>query len=371
MEQTGSEKDIAEGNKNNAYATLEQKAGSQTVETYIQNNPLDESVKYYNECNKAYETAVQKYNTAASEYRAAEEAATDSQKAADASAKAYSDAVTKYNGNYSDTIDTDVTKYDSTAIDAKGKVIDQKKQASIDWQKQVAGNQELLANQISATEKFYTNGGTDANGTFTKDGASVITVDANGNPVPEGTKGSYYLLHKNVYQQMTHNMKIDDVTAQLGDILFEGDNVSGSGTLHAGGDASVSITNASPNTLTVGDIQVVGRGGIDGSGQGGTIFYNDVELKGDMKAAIEKENKDKSRNVGFAVTTRQDTAVPSITVKNTFQPSDYKDGDMPHYAASTTTLAGATSTTRAARSRWRARMETSTMTAPSTQARSI
>ena len=340
MEQTGSEKDIAEGNKNNAYATLEQKAGSQTVETYIQNNPLDESVKYYNECNKAYETAVQKYNTAASEYRAAEEAATDSQKAADASAKAYSDAVTKYNGNYSDTIDTDVTKYDSTAIDAKGKVIDQKKQASIDWQKQVAGNQELLANQISATEKFYTNGGTDANGTFTKDGASVITVDANGNPVPEGTKGSYYLLHKNVYQQMTHNMKIDDVTAQLGDILFEGDNVSGSGTLHAGGDASVSITNASPNTLTVGDIQVVGRGGIDGSGQGGTIFYNDVELKGDMKAAIEKENKDKSRNVGFAVTTRQDTAVLSITVKNTFQPSDYKDGDMPHYAASTTTLAG-------------------------------
>lgn len=340
MEQAGSAKDIAEGNRNDAYATLEQKAGSQTVETYIQTHPSDESVKHYKECNKAYETAVQTYNTAASAYRAAEEAATDSQKAADASAKAYSDAVTKYNGDYSDTIDTDVTKYDSTAIDAKGEVIDQKKQASIDWQKQVAGNQELLANQISATEKFYANGGTDANGTFTKDGASVITVDANGNPVPEDTEGSYYLLHKNVYQQMTHNMKIDGITAQLGDILFEGDNVSGSGTLHAGGDASVSITNASPNTLTVGDIQVVGRGGIDGSGQGGTIFYNDVELKGDMKAAIEKENKDKSMNVGFAVTTRQDTAAPSITVKNTFQPSDYKDGDMPHYAASTTTLAG-------------------------------
>lgn len=59
-----------------------------------------------------------------------------------------------------------------------------------------------------------------------------------------------------------------------------------------------------------------------------------------MKAAIKKGNKDKSMNVGFAVTTRQDTAVPSITVKNTFQPLDYKDGDMPHYAASTTTLAG-------------------------------
>lgn len=340
MEQAGNEKDIAEWNKNNAYATLEQKAGGQTVETYIRNNPLDESVMHYKKCSDAYEKADQTYKTAASAYSAAKEAATDSQKAADASAKAYSDAVTKYNGAYSDTIDTDVTKYDSTAIDAKGEVIDQKKQASIDWQKQVAGNQELLANQISATEKFYTNGGTDANGTFTKDGASVITVDANGNPVPEGTEGSYYLLHKNVYQQMTHNMKIDDITAQLGDILFEGDNVSGSGTLHAGGDASVSITNASPNTLTVGDIQVVGRGGIDGSGQGGTIFYNDVELKGDMKAAIEKENKDKSRNVGFVVTTRQDTAAPSITVKNTFQPSDYKDGDMPHYAASTTTLAG-------------------------------
>ena len=340
MEQAGSAKDIAERNKNDAYATLEQKAGTQTVDTYILTNPFDESVKHYKECSKAYETAVQTYNTAESAYRAAEKAATDSQMEADASAKAYSDAVTKYNGAYSDTIDTDVTKYDSTAIDAKGEVIDQKKQASIDWQKKVAGNRELLANQISATEKFYANGGTDANGTFTKDGASVITVDANGNPVPEDTEGSYYLLHKNVYQQMTHNMKIDGITAQLGDILFEGDNVSGSGTLHAGGDASVSITNASPNTLTVGDIQVVGRGGIDGSGQGGTIFYNDVELKGDMKAAIEKENKDRSMNVGFAVTTRQDTAAPSITVKNTFQPSDYHDGGMPHYASSTTTLSG-------------------------------
>lgn len=340
MEQAGSAKDIAEGNRNDAYATLEQKAGNQTVEKYILTHPLDESVMHYKKCSEAYEAAAQKYKTAASAYSAAEKVATDRQKAADASAKAYSDAVTKYNGNYSDTIDTDVTKYDSTAIDAKGEVIDQKKQASIDWQKKVEGNQELLANQISATEKFYANGGTDANGTFTKGGAAVITVDANGNPVPEDTEGSYYLLHKNVYQQMTHNMKIDDITAQLGDILFEGDNVSGSGTLYAGGDASVSITNASPNMLTVGDIQVVGRGGIDGSGQGGTIFYNDVELKGDMKAAIEKENKDKSMNVGFAVTTRQDTAAPSITVKNTFQPSDYKDGDMPHYAASTTTLAG-------------------------------
>ena len=343
MEQAGSAKEAAETNKNNAYATLEQKAGNQSVEQYILKHPLDESVTQYRECSKAYEEAVKKYDTATSAYNEVQKAATDKQAEADVSAKAYSDAVAKYNGDYGDTIDTDVTKYDGTAINAKGKVIDAKKQASIDWQKQVAGNQKLLENQISATEKFYAHGGTDANGTFTKDGASVITVDANGNPVPEDTEGSYYLLHKNVYQQMTHNMKIDGITAQLGDILFEGDNVSGSGTLHAGGDASVSITNASPNTLTVGDIQVVGRGGIDGSGQGGTIFYNDVELKGDMKAvkaAIEKENKDKSRNVGFAVTTRQDTAAPSITVKNTFQPSDYKDGDMPHYASSTTTLSG-------------------------------
>lgn len=345
MDLAGSAKEIAETEKNNAYATLEKKAKAenQSVEKYMLNHPLDESVKHYRECSKAYDAADKKYDAATSAYNEAQKAATAKQQEADTSAKAYSDAVAKYNGDYGDTINTDVTKYDSTAIDAKGEVIDQKKQASIDWQKKVAGNQELLANQISATEKFYAHGGTDANGTFTKDGASVITVDANGNPVPEDTEGSYYLLHKNVYQQMTHNMKIDGITAQLGDILFEGDNVSGSGTLHAGGDASVSITNASPNTLTVGDIQVVGRGGIDGSGQGGTIFYNDVELKGDMKAvkaAIEKENKDKSRNVGFAVTTRQDTAAPSITVKNTFQPSDYKDGDMPHYASSTTTLSG-------------------------------
>ena len=342
MDLADSAKKTAETEKNNAYATLEQKAKAEnrSVEEYMIRHPLDESVTHYRECSKAYDAADKKYDAATSAYNEAQKTATDKQQEADASVKAYSDAVTKYNKDYGDTIDTDVTKYDGTAIGAKGKVIDDKKQASIDWQKQVAGNQELLANQISATEKFYANGGNDANGTFTKDGAAVITVDANGNPVPEGTEGSYYLLHKNVYQQMTHNMKIDDITAQLGDILFEGDNVSGSGTLHAGGDASVSITNASPNTLTVGDIQVVGRGGVDGSGQGGTIFYNDVELKGDMKEAIAKENKDKSRNVGFTVMTRQDTEAPSITVKNTFQPSDYHDGGMPHYASSTTTLSG-------------------------------
>ena len=345
MDLAGSAKVTAETEKNNAYATLEQKAKAKnrSVEEYMIRYPLDESVTYYRECSKAYDAADQKYDAATSAYNEAQKVATAKQQEADTSAKVYSEAVTKYNGDYGDTIDTDVTKYDGTAIDAKGKVIDAKKQASIDWQNQVAGNQKLLENQISATENFYAKGGTDANGTFTKDGAFVITVDANGNPVSEGTKGSYYLLHKNVYQQMTHNMKIDDITAQLGDILFEGDNVSGSGTLHAGGDASVSITNASPNTLTVGDIQVVGRGGVDGSGQGGTIFYNDVELKGDMKAAIAKENKDKSRNVGFTVTTRQDTEdteAPSITVKNTFQPSDYHDGGMPHYASSTTTLSG-------------------------------
>lgn len=79
---------------------------------------------------------------------------------------------------------------------------------------------------------------------------------------------------------MTHDFLVGDVTAQLGDIVFEGDNVSGAGTLKAGGDAEVKITNDSPNHLVMGDIHVVGSQGTAGAGQGGTIYFNSTEIKG-------------------------------------------------------------------------------------------
>ena len=155
----------------------------------------------------------------------------------------------------------------------------------------------------------------------------------------------YYLLHRETYPQMTHDFLVGDVTAQLGDIIFEGDNVSGAGTLKAGGDAEVKITNDSPNNLVTGDIHVVGSQGTAGAGQGGTIYFNSTEIKGDsaeaIRAAIQKENKDKTRSVSFAAETRYQTGGPSITIENNFSPQAYVDGDhAPYYAAPNVTLKG-------------------------------
>ena len=144
---------------------------------------------------------------------------------------------------------------------------------------------------------------------------------------------------------MTHDFLVGDVTAQLGDIVFEGDNVSGAGTLKAGGDAEVKITNDSPNHLVMGDIHVVGSQGTAGAGQGGTIYFNSTEIKGDsaeaIRAAIQKENKDAGKTVSFAAETRYQTGGSSVTIENNFRPQAYVDSNKaPYYAAPSVDLKG-------------------------------
>ena len=202
------------------------------------------------------------------------------------------------------------------------------------------GNYNKINTQIELTEEFFAQKGTEKGGKF---------FDANGNEV-EGGKvkkdgKEYYLLHSLTYPQMTHDFLVGDVTAQLGDIVFEGDNVSGAGTLKAGGDAEVKITNDSPNNLVMGDIHVVGSQGTAGAGQGGTIYFNSTEIKGDsaeaIQKAIQKENKDKTRSVSFAAETRYQTGGPSVTIENNFRPQAYVDSDnAPYYAAPNVDLKG-------------------------------
>ena len=202
------------------------------------------------------------------------------------------------------------------------------------------GNYNKINTQIDLTDEFFAQKGTEKGGKF---------YYANGDEV-EGGKvmkdgKEYYLLHSKTYPQMTHDFLVDDVTAQLGDIVFEGDNVSGAGTLKAGGDAEVKITNVSPNNLVMGDIHVVGSQGTAGAGQGGTIYFNSTEIKGDsagaIRAAIQKENKDKTRSVSFAAETRYQTGGPSVTIENNFRPQAYVDSDnAPYYAAPNVTLKG-------------------------------
>lgn len=302
------------------------KTAGLNLDDYMKANPDQSEVL-------TYQQAIEKTKAAGSAMTSADAAKTSA-------GTAYTNAVTSYNSAYSDTIPTDPTQYNETDISKKQTALTTQKQQQEAAKEVRVGNYNKLDTQIQLTDEFFKNNGTEKGGKF---------LDANGNEVKDGKvmkEGKeYYLLHRETYPQMTHDFLVGDVTAQLGDIIFEGDNVSGAGTLKAGGDAEVKITNDSPNNLVTGDIHVVGSQGTAGAGQGGTIYFNSTEIKGDsaeaIRAAIQKENKDKTRSVSFAAETRYRTGGPSVTIENNFSPQAYVDGDhAPYYAAPNVTLKG-------------------------------
>lgn len=315
----------AEETAQTAVEGLAQAAGK-SVDKYMKDNPTKSEVR-------AYRQAIQ-------DTKAAESAMTSAGAAKNSAETAYTSAVTSYNSAYSDTIPTDPTQYDATDISKKQTALTTQKQQQEAAKEVRVGNYHKINTQIELTEAFFAQKGTEKGGKF---------FDANGNEVIDGkvTKDGeeYYLLHSQTYPQMTHDLLVGDVTAQLGDIVFEGDNVSGAGTLKAGGDAEVKITNDSPNNLVMGDVHVVGSQGTAGAGQGGTIYFNSTEIKGDsaeaIRAAIQKENKDAGKTVSFAAETRYQTGGPSVTIENNFRPQAYVDSNKaPYYAAPNVDLKG-------------------------------
>lgn len=315
----------AENTAKTAVEALATKAG-QTLDAYMEDHPDKSEVV-------TYQQAIQTTKSKESEV-------TSANAAKDNAETAYTRAAQSYNTAYSDTIPTDPTQYNETDISKKQTALTDQKQQQEAAKEVRVGNYHKINTQIELTEEFFAQKGTEKGGKF---------FDANGNEV-EGGKvkkdgKEYYLLHSLTYPQMTHDFLVGDVTAQLGDIVFEGDNVSGAGTLKAGGDAEVKITNDSPNHLVMGDIHVVGSQGTAGAGQGGTIYFNSTEIKGDsaeaIRAAIQKENKDKTRSVSFAAETRYQTGGPSVTIENNFRPQAYVDSDnAPYYAAPNVDLKG-------------------------------
>ena len=320
--------------------TLATDAGK-TLEEYVAANQNEESVVAYTGAQKAYDDALAATKVADLDKTAADNAKSSAE-------TAYTSAVGSYNNAYSDTIPEDPSQYNETEVKAKQDALTaqlRKQEAAKDVR---VNNYNKLDTQIQLTDDFFKNGGIEEGGKFyDKDKNEVVAVDSDGKTLSQWTEGTYYLLHSQTYPQMTHDFLVGDITAQLGDIVFEGDNVSGAGKLKAGGDAEVKITNVSPNNLVTGDIHVVGSQGTAGAGQGGTIYFNSTEIKGDseeaIQAAIQKENKDKTKSVSFAAETRYQTGGPSITIENNFRPQAYvesKDVPSPYYAAPNVDLKG-------------------------------
>lgn len=315
----------AEETAKTAVEGLATKAG-QTLDAYMEDHPTQSEVL-------TYQQAIKDTMVAGSAMMRADDAKANAE-------TAYTRAAQSYNSAYSDSIPTDPMQYDEMDISKKQTALTNQKTQQEKAKDVRVGNYNKINTQIELTEEFFAQKGTEKGGKF----FDANGVEVEGGKVKKDGK-EYYLLHSLTYPQMTHDFLVGDVTAQLGDIVFEGDNVSGAGTLKAGGDAEVKITNDSPNNLVMGDIHVVGSQGTAGAGQGGTIYFNSTEIKGDsaeaIQKAIQKENKDKTRSVSFAAETRYQTGGPSVTIENNFRPQAYVDSDnAPYYAAPNVDLKG-------------------------------
>lgn len=173
---------------------------------------------------------------------------------------------------------------------------------------------ENITKQVKATEDFLKSGGHEENGKFYTQNGTEITK-WNGQA----------LLHTKSYPHMTRDVTVGDLVSQLGDIYLEGDAITGSGNLIAYGDATVTVTNDSPNNLVVGDIKVIGKESNGQIGQGGAFYLNGNAMKGTEKLG------------NLTLKSRHQTDDPTVTITSSFNPNSYLtnvDGvNVPAYSA--------------------------------------
>ena len=211
----------------------------------------------------------------------------------------------------------DPANMDKAKIRADWKALSDLQTAYANSDKTIKENIDNLTKQVNATENFKAQGGTERDGKFYR---------ADGSEVEGGNWNGETLLHIKAYPHMTRDVTIEDTVSQLGDIYLEGDAITGSGNLTAHGDATVTVTNDSPNNLILGDIKVMGKESNGQIGQGGAFFLNGNALKGTEQLG------------NLTLKGRRQTEDPSVTISNTFNPNDHlKDMDggekAPVYAA--------------------------------------
>ena len=312
--QTGVE--TATNSKNDAETKFT--AAETALKEKIGNDPTQEEIHAYvnNTANKDIQE-VKDYKGAKDAYDEAAGALTNAQ-AKEAEAKTtYETAVT--------TAGYDPTNMDKAKIHADWKALSDLQTAYANSDKTIKEDIDNLTKQVNATEDFKAQGGTERDGKFYR---------ADGSEVEGGKWNGETLLHIIAYPHMTRDVTIEDTVSQLGDIYLEGDEVTGSGHLTAHGDATVTVTNNSPNNLVVGDIKVIGKESNGQIGQGGAFYLNGNAMKGTEKLG---NLTLKSRHQ-----TDDPTGDPTVTITSVFDPNRYLtsvDGvNIPAYSAPNLTL---------------------------------
>ena len=248
------------------------------IDDYIKNHGTEQEVTNYQTAQKNQESAI----LALSKATSAEQDAR----------KAYETAVK--------TAGYDPNAMDQNQIQKHWDALGALQEAYSKTQNTIGTDIANITKQVEATDDFLKNGGYEENGKFyTKDGTEITQWNGQA------------LLHTKSYPHMTRDVTVGDIVSQLGDIYLEGDEVTGSGNLTAHGDATVTVTNNSPNNLVVGDIKVMGKESNGQIGQGGAFYLNGNAMKGTEQLG------------NLTLKGRRQTEDPSVTISNTFNPNTY------------------------------------------------
>ncbi|MCM2679612.1 leukotoxin LktA family filamentous adhesin [Echinimonas agarilytica] len=108
-------------------------------------------------------------------------------------------------------------------------------------------------------------------------------------------------------------MEVDSIRVDLGNIIVKADNLTGTGSIKAPNDASISVSNDAPIHLTLNDLFI--------NDQGGNITFNSYLVDGinDVKA-INKSGNAPGFTASNFVTARSD-GDPEITITSTYNPT--------------------------------------------------
>ena len=267
------------------------------IDDYIKNHGTEQEVTNYQTTKAAYDKAAGVLTNAQAE---------------EAKAKTTYETAVKTAGY-------DPNAMDKTQIQKDWDALGALQEAYSKTQNTIGTDIANITKQVEATDDFLKNGGYEENGKFyTKDGKEITAWNGQA------------LLHTKSYPHMTRDVTVGDLVSQLGDIYLEGDEVTGSGHLTAHGDATVTVTNASPNNLILGDIKVMGKESNGQIGQGGAFYLNGNAMKGTEKLG------------NLTLKSRHKTDDLTVTITSAFNPNSYLtsvDGvNIPAYSAPNLTL---------------------------------
>ncbi len=108
-------------------------------------------------------------------------------------------------------------------------------------------------------------------------------------------------------------LNVDPILARPGNIFVKGDQLVGSGALHAPGDAKIEIINDSAAFLSLAGLEIPNR-------EGGQLLFNDTKMLN--KAGITSANRGNAAANFNVIEVAENSAAPVITVKNTFNPAN-------------------------------------------------